>query len=91
MCHLEFEIVDGHGRRAPDAGSAVSFEISGPCKLLGIGNGDVNSGEDCKAKTHHAYQGRGLAILQSSTSPGEITIKATSPGLSPASITLPSR
>lgn len=90
VCHLEFEIVDAQGRRVPDVGAAVSFDISGPCKLLGIGNGDVNSVEDCKGKTHHAYQGRGLAILQSSTTPGEITVKATAPGLTSASITLQS-
>jgi len=90
ICHVEFEIVDAHGLRVPDADPVVSFEISGPCRLLGIGNGDVNSVEDCKGKTHRAYQGRGLAILQSSSDRGEINIKATAPGLTSASIVLPS-
>jgi beta-galactosidase len=69
----------------------ISFEISGPAKLLGIGNGDVNSVEDCKSTRHRAFQGRGLAILQTTTTPGDINLKATAPGLDPASIALHSQ
>jgi beta-galactosidase len=77
--------------RAPDAGSEVSFALTGPGNILGLGNGDANSVEDCKANTHRAFQGRGLAILQTTAAPGDITVQATAPGLEPASVTLPSR
>jgi len=51
----------------------------------------VNSSEDCKASTHRAFQGRGLAILQTTTTSGIITLKATAPGLEPATVTLQSQ
>jgi len=91
VCHLEYQIVDASGVRVPDAVPLVAFELTGPGKILGIGNGDVNSVEDCKTNTHRAYQGRGLVILQTTASPGEISVTATSPGLQPASVKLSSR
>jgi len=71
--------------------SEVAFALTGPGKILGLGNGDVNSVEDCKKNTHHAFQGRGLAILQSTTAAGEITLTASAPGLAPATVTIQSR
>lgn len=91
ICHLEFQVVDAQGLRVPDAEPEVTFKITGPAKVLGIGNGDVNSVEDCKTNAHHAFQGHGLAILQTTASPGDILVNATSPGLTPASVTLRSR
>jgi beta-galactosidase len=81
ICHVEFRIVDAQGVRVPDTAPEVSFELTGPAKILGIGNGDVNSVEDCKTNTHAAFQGRGLAILQTTTVPGDIILKATTPSL----------
>lgn len=91
VAHVEFRIVDAQGVRVPDAAPGVTFEMSGPARLLGLGSGDLNSTENCKTDTHHAFQGRGLAILQSTAIPGGITLKAAAPGLAPASVTLQSR
>ncbi|HZL78696.1 MAG TPA: glycoside hydrolase family 2 TIM barrel-domain containing protein, partial [Candidatus Limnocylindrales bacterium] len=91
VCHVEFRIVDENGVRVPNADAEVKFEMTGPASIIGIGNGDVNSVEDCKTSTHHTFQGRGLAILQTTTTPGSITLKATAPGLESANVTLPSR
>jgi beta-galactosidase len=91
VCHLEFQVVDAAGVRVPDAAPPITFELTGPATILGVGNGDVSSVEDCKTNTHHAFQGRGLAILQTTTSPGEISVKATSAGLADANVNLPSR
>ena len=91
VSHVEFRVVDENGVRVPDAIPEVSFEMTGPASLLGIGNGDVNNIEDCKTNMHRAFQGHGLAILQVTTTPGSITLKATTPGLESASVTLQSR
>ena len=91
ICHVEFRIVDAQGVRVPDAAPEVGFALAGPGKILGIGNGDLNSVENCKTNTHRAFQGRGLAILQTSTTPGDIILQASAPGLEPASVVLQSR
>jgi hypothetical protein len=91
VSQVEFRIVDAQGVRVQDAGTEVTFALAGPARLLGIGNGDVNSIEDCKTLKHRAFQGRGLAILQTIAKPGDITLQASAPGLNPAGIVLPSR
>jgi beta-galactosidase len=91
VCHVEYRIVDANGVRVPDAAQAVTFEVAGPAAIIGIGNGDLSNSEDPRGHMHQAYQGRGLAILQSKTAPGSITLKATAPNLAPATITLTSR
>ena len=91
VCHVEFRIVDADGVRVPNAEPEVKFEITGPASIIGIGNSDLNSVEDCKTNTHRAFQGRGLAILQTTATPGGITLKAKAPGLESASVTLKSQ
>ena len=39
---------DAQGRMVPDAGSEISFEISGPGKIIGVGNGNPSSHEPDK-------------------------------------------
>jgi len=91
VSHVEFRIVDAAGVRIPNADAEVKFELTGPAKIIGLGNGDLNNSENCQGDTHRAFQGRGLAILQTTTAPGEIILKATAPSLEPASVRLQSR
>lgn len=91
ICHVEFRVVDSQGVRVPDAGNELTFELDGPAEILGIENGDLNNYEDYKDRTRRAYQGRGLAILQSTPLAGKITLKVTLPGLETATVILNSR
>ncbi len=75
----------------PSADALVTFELTGPARLLAAGNAVLNSIEPCLDAVHHAYQGRGLAILQTTTVAGEIHLKATATGLEPASVILQSQ
>jgi beta-galactosidase len=91
VCHVEFKIVDENGTRVPEADAEVKFELTGPAQIIGLGNGDVSNGENCQGDTHRAFQGRGLAILETTGTSGRITLQASAPGLEPASVTLQSR
>jgi beta-galactosidase len=91
VCQIEYRIVDKNGVRVPDADPEVTFELGGPANIIGIGNGDLNSVEDCEASRHRAFQGRGLVIIRSTVVSGAATLEATAPGLDPASITLQSQ
>jgi beta-galactosidase len=91
ICHLEFRIVDAQGVCVPDADQELTFEVDGPSEIIGIENGDPNSSEATQGRVHKAYHGRGLAILQSTSVAGRITVKITSPRLEPATVALSSR
>jgi len=88
VAHVEFRIVDEHGVRLSDADDDVEFELTGPATVLGIGNADLSSVEDCKSNRYHAYRGRGLVILQSLKKSGRVTIKASAEGLESAELSV---
>ena len=85
---IEYRVVDGKGTRVPDANAEITVELSGPARVLGIGNGDLNDPTPGPAPTHRAYQGRGLAVVQSTGASGAVTLRASGPGLQSATIIL---
>ena len=82
------EIVDARGRVVPMADNEVSFVVAGPGKIIGVGNGDPTSHEPDKASVRNAFNGLCVAIVQSSKTPGQIRVDATSAGLSSTSATI---
>jgi beta-galactosidase len=87
---IEFRIVDEAGVRVPDADAVVTFQVDGPGRILGIGNGDLNNIEIGNA-AHRTYQGRGLVIVRITDTAATVTIKASSPGLRGATVVLSPR
>jgi beta-galactosidase len=85
--------LDEQGRRVPVAGNDVTFEVSGPGRITGVGNGDPSSHEPDKfleaGATWHRklFNGYAQVIVQRS-GPGEIQVRATAAGLQPATITV---
>jgi beta-galactosidase len=70
------------------ADNEVSFVVAGPGKIIGVGNGDPTSHEPDKASVRNAFNGLCVAIVQSSKTPGQIRVDATSAGLSSTSATI---
>jgi len=81
VCHVEFRIVDDRAVRVPDADNEVTFAVEGPGAILGIGNADLNSADDCTDRVHKAYRGRGLLVLQTRPEQGTIHVTARADGL----------
>ncbi len=81
-------ITDGQGRTVPLATNMVSFDVNGPGKLIGVGNGNPDCHEADKGSERSAFNGLCLAIVQSSGAPGAITIEANSPGLKSARVSI---
>lgn len=78
------KIVDAQGRTVPVASNTVTFTVTGQGRLLGVGNGDPTCHESDKGNTRSAFNGLCLAIVESSCTPGAMTIQADSPGLKSA-------
>ena len=83
---VEFQIVDDAGVRVPNADAVVTFEVEGPARILGLGNGDLNNIENSRDGAHRTYRGRGLVILRIADPTAPVTITAASPGLEGATV-----
>ena len=84
-------VSDAQGRYMSIADNEVSFKVTGPGRLIGVGNGDPTSHESDKGSSRKAFNGLCMAIVQSTKSAGTITVEATSPGLSPATLAVTSK
>ncbi|HLV94545.1 MAG TPA: beta-galactosidase GalA [Candidatus Acidoferrales bacterium] len=87
------EIVDPQGRFVPTALNEVSFQIDGPGRLIGIGNGDPSCHEPDKPASvgeakRSAFNGLCAAFIQALKKPGTIRVSASSPGLASGSVLL---
>ena len=85
------EVRDGHDRIVPITNHEVSFTVSGSGQLIGVGNGDPTDQESDKGTSRKAFSGLCMAIVQSTKAKGGITVRATSPGLAAASVTIDAR
>jgi beta-galactosidase len=88
LSYITIEVVDANGVMLPDADNLVNVSVSGSGLLAGMDNGRQESAEGYKLPSHTAYNGKLLVIVQSTDTPGPITIKAISSGLQPATTTV---
>jgi beta-galactosidase len=88
LSYFTVDVVDAHGVLVPHADDAISFDVRGAGRLVGLDNGRQEDAENYKASTRQAFNGKALAIVASGDRPGPITVTATAPGLAPARTTI---
>jgi beta-galactosidase len=76
----EITIVDMTGLTVPGATNAVTVQVQGPGRLIGLDTGDLAYGGLFKTDTRNASQGRLLATVQR-TAAGEVRVTASAAGL----------
>jgi beta-galactosidase len=87
---VKTSIVDKNGILVPHASNPVNFSVEGPGNIIGVGNGDIASHEANKTPSRRAYNGLCAVIIQTTPEPGNIIVRAESPGLKKGEITLTS-
>ena len=88
---LAVEVQDSQGRTVPTTDNEVTFRVSGSGKLIGVGNGDPTDHAPDKGTRRKAFSGFCMALVQSAKTAGNITVEATSTGLSSAAVTIPAK
>ncbi|MGB8029176.1 MAG: beta-galactosidase GalA [Terracidiphilus sp.] len=74
---LTVDALDGAGRVLPTAQNLIEFKVTGEGALIGVGNGDPNCHESDKEPRRSLFNGLAQAIVQSTKTPGTITIEAS--------------
>jgi len=84
-------VVDAEGRVVPLADNEIKFKLSGPARLIGVGNGDPSSHEPDQANHRAVFNGLAQAIVQTNKKSGKIRFEAEGIGLKRQVLTLSSR
>jgi beta-galactosidase len=82
------EVQDAQGRVVPLADNQVAFKVAGSGRLIGVGNGQPSSLESDKGAARKAFCGLCMGIVQAARQAGSVTVEVTSPGLTPATVTI---
>jgi beta-galactosidase len=88
LSYFTVDVLDAHGVLVPGADNAISFDVRGAGRLVGLDNGRQEDAENYKASTRQAFNGKALAIVASGDEPGPITVTATADGLAAARSTI---
>jgi beta-galactosidase len=98
---ITVQVSDAQARMVPTAENAIRFGISGPGRIIGVGNGDPASHEPDQfiatgavpspVWRRNLFSGLAQVIVQTTREPGEIQLTASSDGLAPATVTLRSQ
>ncbi len=88
LAFVTVSIVDKNGVLCPQANNLISFSVTGQGSLKAVGNGDPTSLESFVKPFRKTFNGKCMAVLQSSNSAGTITLRTESEGLEPQQITI---
>lgn len=88
LSYVSVQLLDANGVPVPFGDNMINFEVSGAGKLTAVGNGNQQSHTSLKGNKMEAWQGKCLAIVQSTDRKGEIKITARSGSLPVAIATL---
>lgn len=79
--YIKVYAVDKEGRVVPTFKGEATFDVSGEAKLIAVDNGDHSSDELFSGNKRTMYRGFVMAILRSTQTAGNVTIKASANGL----------
>ena len=88
LCNIEVKVTDEQGILVPGADHLINFTIQGPGNIIGVDNGDVTSMEPYKAGKRRVFHGRALLVLQSTLTPGKLTLEANGEGLAKTKVVI---
>ncbi len=89
--HVRITAVDKKGRRVATAVSEVDFDVEGNARIVGVINGDINSGELTVGHRRSLWNGSCTVILRSGRQPGKVVLTAKSPSLKMVKLKLETR
>lgn len=88
LSYVEITMKDKNGNQVENASNRVEVEVTGAGRLLGLDNGDQTDFDQYKGTSRRLFNGKLRAIVGSTLEIGVISMKVSSPGLSPATLEL---
>ena len=88
LCFINVSLTDKDGNPVPDDSRLVKVKVSGAGAFKAIANGDPTCLESFQQPQMHLFSGQLTVLVQSGTTPGEITVEVSGKGVRKATVTL---
>jgi beta-galactosidase len=90
LSFIRVEITDVQGRLNPGFDQSISFSVTGPATIAGLGSANLKSEELYHGTQSRTWRGTALVVLRSTLRPGQIVLKAQGEGLTSREIRIDS-
>jgi len=81
LSYILVEAVDSEGNHCPLANNRIDIELTGPGKMMGVGNGNPQSMNPFTSDSVPLFHGKAMIIVGSDYTKGSLTIEVTADGL----------
>ena len=88
LCFINVSLTDKDGNPVPCDSRLVKVKVSGAGSFKAIANGDPTCLESFQQPQMHLFSGQLTVLVQSGTTPGEITVEVSGKGVRKATVTL---
>jgi beta-galactosidase len=88
VAFITADVEDAAGVFAPTASNSITFAVTGPGRIAGVDNGNPIDVTAYTSPTRATFNGKALAIVQSTGQAGPISVSATSSGLDAGSVSV---
>ena len=88
LAYVTVDVTDAEGNIVPNASNRVKITVEGNGVLVGVDNGNQTDHDSYQASSRKAYNGKMLAIVQSTTETGTFKVTAKADGLTADSVTV---
>ena len=88
LAFVTVSVVDAKGVVCPQAANKIAMNVVGAGKLKAADNGDATCLESFVSPIRSAFNGKCMAIIQSTSTKGAMKLVAQSPGLEKAEISI---
>lgn len=88
LCYVTVELTDSEGRRCPNAENELTFSLKGAGEIIAVDNALLKDPTPYTSLTRKAWKGRAMVIIKANKKAGNITLRATSPGLGSSTIAI---
>ena len=69
--------MDKNGDFQPNGDQVVTFAITGPATIAGVGSGDLGDVQPYQGNQRRLFHGRAQVIIRTTGTPGAINVQAT--------------
>ena len=70
LSYVTVDVIDAHGVEVPDADNPIHTAVRGAGRFPGADNGKQDDAEGYKSRTHDAFNGKLLSIVQAGAGTG---------------------
>ncbi|PTN07455.1 sugar-binding domain-containing protein [Mangrovibacterium marinum] len=91
LSFVRVEVTDKFGNIQPNANNQLTFNVEGPGIIAGTDNANLRDVTPYFSETRKVWHGKALVVIKSTGNPGQIILKASSPGLQDVSLIINSQ